>query len=96
MAACVREVDGRYRLDGDCDGLEAANAFLAYLCGRAFSPATVRAYAFDVADLARFLTERDLTLVVVDTPLVFDWIDWQGVRGSGRRGSGDGYPDNYP
>ena len=90
MAVWVHEVDGRYRLDGDWGGLEAANAFLAYLCGRGFSPATVRAYAFDVVNLARFLIERELTLVVVDAPLVFDWIDWQGVRRSGCRGSGDG------
>ena len=61
-------------------GLDAANAFLAHLSGRGFSPATVRAYAFDVVNLARFLTERNLTLAVVDAPVVFDWIDWQGVR----------------
>ena len=62
MAVRVREVDGGYRIDGDWDGLDAANAFLAHLSGRGFSPATVRAYAFDVLNLARFLTERDLAL----------------------------------
>jgi integrase/recombinase XerC len=90
MAVRVCQVDGSYRLDGDWDGLVAANAFLAHLLGRGFSRATVRAYAFDVVNLARFLIERDLTLVVVDAPLVFDWIDWQGLRHSGRHSSGDG------
>ena len=45
---------------------------------------TVRAYAFDVVNLPRFLTERDLMLPVVDASLVFDWIDWQGVRRADR------------
>ena len=78
-----------YRLDGDWDGLDAANEFLTHLAGRGFSAATVRAYAFDVANLARFLTERGLPLSEVEPPLVFDWIDWQGVRrvGRSRRGS---------
>lgn len=94
MVVRVGEVDGRYRIDGDWDGLDAVNAFLAHLSGRGFSPATVRAYAFDVVNLARFLTERKLRLAVVDAALVFDWIDWQGVRQSrradaaGRAGAG--------
>ena len=82
MRMRVHQVGGGYRIEGDWDGLEPANAFLSHLGGRGFSPATVRAYAFDVVNLARFLAERDLTLAVVDAPLVFDWIDWQGVRRS--------------
>ena len=50
MAVRVREIEGGYRIDGDWDGLDAANAFLAHLSGRGFSPATVRAYAFDVRE----------------------------------------------
>ena len=76
----VREVDGRYRIEGGWAGRDAANALLTHLSGRGFSPATVRAYAFDVVNLARFLSERDMGLAEVDAPLVFDWIDWQGVR----------------
>ena len=93
MAVRVREIDSGYRIDGDWDGRDAANAFLAHLSGRGFSPATVRAYAFDVLNLARFLTERKLALAVVDATVVFDWIDWQGVRRAEpgwRRGSGPG------
>jgi integrase/recombinase XerC len=92
MTLRVREVDGGYRIIGDWEGLDGANAFLAHLCGRGFSPATVRAYAFDVLNLARFLTERDLALAAVDAPLVFDWIDWidwQGVRRPGGAGAAD-------
>ena len=85
MRVRVHQVDGGYRIEGDWDGLEPANAFLSHLAGRGFSPATVRAYAFDVVNLARFLAERDLALAVVDAPLVFDWIDWQGVRRSSAR-----------
>lgn len=86
MTVRVHEVEDGYRIGGDWDGLDAANAFLAHLSGRGFSPATVRAYAFDVVNLARFLDERDLTLGVVDAPLIFDWVDWQGVRRAGRSG----------
>jgi integrase/recombinase XerC len=86
MAVRVREFDGGYRLDGEWHGLGAANAFLTHLCGRGFSPATVRAYAFDVVNLARFLREHNVALDAVDAPLMFDWIDWQGVCRSGRRG----------
>ena len=58
MAVRVRQVDGGYRIDGDWDGLDPANAFLAHLSGRGFSPASVRAYGFDGVNLARFLSER--------------------------------------
>ena len=80
MTVRVHEVEDGYRIGGDWDGLDSANAFLTHLGGRGFSPATVRAYAFDVVNLARFLGERNLTLAVVNAPLVFEWIDWQGVR----------------
>ena len=89
MPVRVREVEGGYRIDGDWDGRDFSNAFLAHLGGRGFSTATVRAYAFDVVNLARFLGERDLTLAAVDAPVVFDWIDWQGVHRAGRPGNGE-------
>jgi len=38
--------------------VEVANGYLAHLGSRAFSPATVRAYTFDLLNFARFLAER--------------------------------------
>jgi integrase/recombinase XerC len=87
MTMRVRQVEGKYRLDGDWEGLDSAIAFLTHRAGRGFSPVTVRAYAFDVVNLVRFLGERSLTLAVVDAPLVFDWIDWQGMRRADRPGA---------
>jgi len=84
MRVRVRQADIVYRLEGTWDGQDLANAFLAHLAGRGFSVATVRAYAFDLANLARFLAERDLALSAVRAPLVFDWVDWQGVARAGR------------
>ena len=58
MVVSVRLVGGEHRLVGDWAALDVANGFLEHLRARAFSPATVRAYAFDVANFARFLTEQ--------------------------------------
>jgi len=52
MTVQVQLADGRYRVGGDWDGVEAVNAFLRHLRARAFSPATIRAYAFDLVNLA--------------------------------------------
>jgi integrase/recombinase XerC len=87
MVVSVRFVGGEHRLEGDWAGLELANGFLDHLRARAFSPATVRAYAFDVANFARFLTAQCLDLDAVAPMDVFGWVDWQGVRtmGTGSR-----------
>ncbi|MFZ0835717.1 MAG: site-specific integrase [Mycobacterium sp.] len=61
----VLEVAGGYEIGGDWEGRDSANAFLRHLAERGFSLATVRAYGFDVANLARFLTERDAKLSAV-------------------------------
>ena len=53
----VRSVDG-HRLVGDGAVVVAGNRFLEHLVVRRFSPATVRAYAFDVANFAGFLADR--------------------------------------
>ena len=47
-----------HRLVGAGPVVEAGNRFLEHLIMRRFSPATVRAYAFDVANFAEFLTDR--------------------------------------
>lgn len=80
MVVGVGLVEGEHRLAGDWEGLVVANGFLDHLRARAFSPATVRAYAFDLANFARFLQEQRLTLTEVAPMDVFAWVDWQGVR----------------
>lgn len=83
MTVQVQLVDGEHRVGGDWDGGGAANMFLAHLRARAFSPATIRAYAFDVVNLARFLTDQGLGLAEVTPADVFAWVDWQGARRDG-------------
>ena len=77
MSAHVKRHDGGHRLGGTWSGMAAANAFLAHLEARAFAPATVRAYAYDLVNFARFAEERGLDLVDLVPTDVFDWIDWQ-------------------
>lgn len=76
-----------YAIDGQWEGCAAANAFLKHLAGRGFSAATVRAYAFDVLNLARFLLDHDLRLAAVTPVAVFEWVDWQDVRREPRPGT---------
>ena len=76
--------------------MDVANRFLAHLNARAFSPATVRAYAFDVLNFLRFCATRELTLASVQPADLFDYLDWQSrpvtigervVRLTDRRGA---------
>ncbi|MGQ9411327.1 tyrosine-type recombinase/integrase [Mycolicibacterium gilvum] len=80
MTVRVRTSSEGYAIDGPWEGCAAANSFLVHLVGRGFSAATVRAYAFDVLNLARFLLDRDLAVAAVTPVEVFEWIDWQDVR----------------
>jgi len=57
MTVAVKRSNGSHRLDGTWAGTGSANAFLSHLEARRFSPATVRAYAFDIVCLARFLED---------------------------------------
>lgn len=77
MVLAVRTSDGQHRLVGDWSDLEVANDFLDHLRVRGFSPATRRAYAFDLLNFGRFLQERELALVAVSAMEVFGWVDWQ-------------------
>ncbi len=69
--------DRQHRLVGDWPDLEVANDFLDHLRIRGFSPATRRAYAFDLLNFGRFLQGRELALVTLTAMDVFGWIDWQ-------------------
>jgi integrase/recombinase XerC len=83
MTVQVEQADGSYRVAGGWDGAEAANAFLAHLSARAFSPATIRAYAFDLVNFARYLMGQGVGLAAVSPADVFAWVDWQGARHGG-------------
>lgn len=86
MRVTVERRDGSHRLAGQWHGTDVANAFLAHLQTRGFSPATVRAYAYDILSLARFLQERSIGLLEVVPTDVFDWVDWQSTaRGAGQK-----------
>lgn len=69
-----------HRLGGGGPTGDAANRFLEHLGVRGFSPATVRAYAFDLANFAAFLDERSLGLTDVVPTDLFDYLDWQTQR----------------
>lgn len=83
MAVSVRCGEGGHVLVGDWAGAADANAFLDHLRSRAFSSATVRAYAFDIANFATFLAGQRLELAQVAPMDVFAWVAWQGVRTTG-------------
>lgn len=80
--ARVRVVGSRegHRLVGDGPVVGAGNRFLQHLVVRAFSPATVRAYAFDLANFAGFLADRSLDLAAVGPTDLFDYLDWQSCQ----------------
>ncbi|ETZ59977.1 phage integrase family domain protein [Mycobacterium sp. MAC_080597_8934] len=75
----VLKSDSGYVLEGDWDGQDAVNAFLNHLAGRGSARPRcglrIRRRQFE-----RFLVQQAVGLAAVDAPLVFDWIDWQGVR----------------
>ncbi len=73
----VERRDGSHRLEGSWADVEIANAFLAHLEVRGFSPATVRAYAFDLLNFGRFLEEKKLGVIEVVPTDLFEYLDWQ-------------------
>jgi integrase/recombinase XerC len=81
VSARVQVVGGVHRLVGG-GGFDAlANRFLEHLEARNFSPATVRAYAFDLANFEAFVTQRGLDVTAVAAVDLFGYLDWQRVRG---------------
>jgi integrase/recombinase XerC len=85
VAARVDVCGHKYRVLGSWPGAGEANAFLAHLESRAFAVATVRAYAYDLVNFARFLVQRKLDVTDVVPADVFDWVDWQSVRRPAQR-----------
>ena len=72
----VRVGDG-HRVDGAPELAGLVNRFLEHLDVRRFSPATVRAYAFDLSNFSGFLVDRDLRFDGVRPVDLFDYLDWQ-------------------
>jgi site-specific recombinase XerD len=68
---------GTHRLVGGGSDAELVNRFLAHLVTRGFTAATVRAYAYDLLNLLRFLAEREIALVQVVPTDLFDYLEWQ-------------------
>jgi site-specific recombinase XerD len=68
---------GGHRVVGDDVDAGLVNRFLDHLVARLFSGATVRAYAFDLANFLGFLVDRGLTVVVVRPADLFDYLEWQ-------------------
>lgn len=92
-----------HRLEGDAPLVGAGNRFPEHLVVRRFSPATVWAYAFDLANFAGFLADRSLGLAEVAPTDLFDYLDRQArLASSGgkvvalgeRSGSGDHEPSH--
>ena len=77
--AGIGVIDGGegHRLIGAASVVGLANRFLAHLTVRGFSAATVRGYAYDLANFGNFLVERRLSLVEVVPTDLFDYLDWQ-------------------
>jgi site-specific recombinase XerD len=88
MTVVVGGSDWTWRLEGAWLDLEAGNGFLAHLVARAFSPATVRSYAYDILNFARFVEQRHLRLAEIVPADLFDWIAWQAQRQRARAGDG--------
>jgi integrase/recombinase XerC len=85
LRVCATEEGPRLADEADGAGAAAVNRFLGHLAARAFSPATVRAYAFDLLNFLRFCAERGLGLASVRPADVFAYLDWQ-ARTAGRAG----------
>ena len=77
MGQRVVLVSDGHRVEGCGPDGELVNRFLAHLGSRAFSPATVRAYAYDLLNFLRFLAGRDARLADVVAMDLFDYLDWQ-------------------
>ena len=77
MSVSVVRSERGHRLVGEGPTVEMANQFLDHLGVRRYSPATVRAYAFDLLNFNGFLEDRNLRLVDVRPTDLFDYLDWQ-------------------
>jgi site-specific recombinase XerD len=84
----VEERDGRWWLAGDAGARWAVvNEFLGYLADRRYSPRTVRAYAFDLLALCRWLAGEGLGIDDVSTDVLLRFLAFcRAARHRGRPG----------
>ena len=66
----------RWRIEGGRrpGDRQLCNDYLGYLADRRYSPASVRAYAFDLLHFARWLDREDLGLDAVDTDALLRYL----------------------
>jgi len=74
--------------DGAAGDLELCNDYLAYLADRRYSPASVRAYAFDLLHFLRFLATEELSLNGVGADALMRYL------GACRKATRSGQADN--
>ena len=87
MPAVVARTDGAgWQVEGSWPDTGLANRFLAHLVVRAFAPATVRAYAYDLVNFARFCVEHGVRVVDAGPTGLFDYLEWQRARRAARGG----------
>jgi site-specific recombinase XerD len=87
MPAVVARTDGAgWRVEGSWPDAGLANRFLAHLVVRAFAPATVRAYAYDLVNFGRFCVEHGVRVVDAGPTDLFDYLEWQSSRRPARGG----------
>jgi integrase/recombinase XerC len=77
MQQRVVSTSNGHRLEGGGGDIDLVNSFLSHLWSRAFSPATVRAYAYDLLNFLRFLGQRSARFQDVVATDLFDYLDWQ-------------------
>ena len=73
----VSRARGRWQIAGEgaeLEDFELCNDYLAYLADRRYSPATVRAYAFDLLHFARWLRAERIELRAVDTEALLRYL----------------------
>ena len=71
----VEERDGGWALSGSAaDAFRLVDEYLAYLVDRNYSPRTVRAYAFDLLHVCRWLIDEDVTLEGVTTDTLLRYL----------------------
>ena len=63
-------IEGRWR----AADRQLCNDYLGYLADRRYSPASVRAYAFDLLHFARWLAGEDAGLDAVDTDVLLRYL----------------------